>query len=118
MRRTRLLGQPLAAWVLALFVLSLGVMLASSVVHPVRVEQVCSGATKLLIESDDGWVVQNPHTAHCPLCLLAGAPPSQVHALAVFAPPLSFAMPSMAGSPVAAMISAAPMPARGPPVLA
>ena len=48
----------LRLWVLAWFVASMGVAIASPLVHPQAFEVICSGtgAIKLLVQTDDGTV--------------------------------------------------------------
>lgn len=105
-------------WVMAWFVLSLGVAVASPIVHPQVVEWVCTGVgtVKAVVHADDG--AQPAGLAHwdCPLCLLA-APPAQPPAVALpVVLPLSRAVQSIAAARIAAA-TAAPLPARGPPPL-
>jgi hypothetical protein len=106
----------LVSFVLMWFVLSLGVAVASPVVHPQAMELVCSatGAVKVIVQTDDG--VQEMGASHldCPLCVLTGAPPpTPVVALPVVQP-LAFAVQSIPAARIAAA-TAAPLPARGPP---
>lgn len=71
-----------ARLVLAWFVLSLGVAVASPLVRTQGFTIVCSdmGAIKLLANSNDGddapWVT---HTLDCPLCAQLLAPPLSAH---------------------------------------
>ena len=66
----------LRAWVLAWFVLALGVAVASPVVQPRSMEIVCSstGATKILVHTSTGSLELGMHGSECPLCLVSGAP--------------------------------------------
>jgi hypothetical protein len=116
----RLRRLDLARLVLAWFVLSIGVAVASPVVHPRSMELVCSaaGSIKLVVHADDG--VQEAGAAHldCALCLPGGAPPPL--ALAPAMPsllPLGRALQPVEAARIAAA-TAAPPPARAPPVLA
>ena len=108
-----LVGRGMLLW----FMLSLGVAVASPVVHPQAMELVCSGVgpIKVVVHGADG--VQELGASHmdCPLCALTGAPPP---ALTIFAP----GMPLPLGRVVQAIpaarsvaATAAPLPARGPP---
>jgi hypothetical protein len=114
LRRARLL----ASFVLAWFALSLGVAVASPLVQPKPMEIVCSaaGAAMLVAVTDDG--AQTPAAGHidCPLCLPAGAPPP---ALPLAKPPtvqpLGHAVQAIPAARIAAA-TAAPLPARGPPL--
>lgn len=106
----------LARWVLACFVLAIGVAVASPLVKPQTMELVCSGAgaMKLLIKTDDGGSVGH-HTLHCPLCASLGAPPPQLRVMAEPYQPLSHVLRPTPAAHIAAL-TAAPLPARGPPV--
>ncbi len=67
----------LARFVLAWFVLALGVAAASPLVQPQAVELVCSsgGQIKAMVLSDEGAVEIGASHLDCPLCLTASAPP-------------------------------------------
>jgi hypothetical protein len=111
----------LARLVLAWFVLSLGVAMASPVVNPQATEMVCSaaGVMKLLVvtgDSADDATVSTSQTMDCPLCLSMSAPPVQVQAQVVAPHPLSYALQSIPAARIAAL-TGAPLPARGPPAL-
>src|SRR5450830_216113 len=74
LRHARYLARLMVAW----FVLSLGVAVASPLVAPLDMELVCSstGAMKVLVKSADGSTAsQTGHTLDCPLCAALGAPP-------------------------------------------
>lgn len=108
-------------WVLACFVLSLGVAIASPIVKPQATELVCSaaGAVKVIVQTDDGpqELAAGASASHldCPLCLLTGAPPPLPQALSFATPlPLGRAVQSIPAARLAA-VTAAPLPARGPP---
>ena len=99
------------------FMLSLGVAVASPIVHPQAMELVCSsaGSIKAVVQTDDG--VQEVGASHmdCPLCLLTGAPPPSSAAAAFDLPlPLGRVLQSIPAARLAAA-TAAPLPARGPP---
>ncbi|WPB57710.1 hypothetical protein [Xylophilus sp. GOD-11R] len=107
----------IARFVLAWFALYLGAAVASPLVHPtMSFELVCSGAgtAKLIKKSDlDGQV--SSASMDCPLCAPGGAPPPSVPALAPVPPqPLAYVLRSIPAARIAA-ITAAPLPARGPP---
>jgi hypothetical protein len=118
LRHLRFLSLPLAAWVLALFLMSFGVMAALPVIHMGRMELVCSasGVTKVVVQSDGDSNPQIAHTVHCPLCLLAGAPPSFIAQVTAFAGHSLFALAALASAPLV-LLTGAPLPARGPPAL-
>lgn len=67
----------LRLWVLAWFVASMGVAIASPLVHPQAFEVICSGAgtIKLLVQTDDGTVEMGAMGMDCPLCFTPSAPP-------------------------------------------
>lgn len=102
--------------VLAWFVLSLGVAVASPLVNPQDTVLVCTGAgaMKVLVKADDGSMREVVSTAmDCPLCAPVAPPP-------VLQLPMAAAVPlSTAGArtPPAhfAVHTAAPPPSRGPP---
>ncbi|MDR3452428.1 MAG: DUF2946 domain-containing protein [Rhodoferax sp.] len=107
----------LARWVLACFVLAIGVAVASPLVKPQSMELVCSGAgaMKLLIKTDDGSQETSHHTLECPLCAALGAPPPQPRTVAEPFQPLSHVLRPIPAAHIAAL-TAAPLPARGPPI--
>ena len=109
-------ARQLARLILAWFVLSLGVAVASPMVNPVAMELVCtsSGAMKVLIKSDDGVKELSSHTLDCPLCASVGTPPPTVRLVAEPPHPLSHALHPVAAAHLA-WLTAAPLPARGPP---
>ena len=108
----------LARFVLVWFVLTLGVAIASPVVHPRAMELICSdaGAYKLVVRGEaDGGLVKN-HTLECPMCVMGGGAPL-VWGAPVF--PTERAMserPQSFLSAPPAVNRAAPPPARGPPL--
>lgn len=108
----------LRAWVLAWFVLALGVAVASPVVQPRAMEIVCSGtgtgATKILLHTSSGTLELGEHGSECPLCLVSGAPPAYLSSFSPVLMPLTHASALLFSSPVVAA-TAAPPPARGPP---
>lgn len=106
----------LARLVLAWFVLSIGVAVASPLVNPQGMELICSGsgAIKLLVKTDDGVQEMQGHTLDCPLCAHVGAPPPALQAALPVAHPLAHALRSIPAAHIAAR-TAAPLPPRGPP---
>lgn len=108
----------LARWVLAWFVLSVGLAVAAPMVQPQSSALVCSaaGEVKLLVSGDDGALPAGHHLLDCVLCLALGAPPvARMHALAPV-PPLAYALVGAAAAHIA-WRTASPLPARGPPAL-
>jgi hypothetical protein len=100
----------LRLWVLAWFVASMGVAIASPLVNPQSFEVICSGtgAIKLLVQTDDGTVEMGAMGMDCPLCATPSAPPPPPGA------PLAHALQPVEAARIAAA-TAAPLPARGPP---
>ncbi|WP_284411051.1 hypothetical protein [Acidovorax sp. SUPP3334] len=111
-------GRAAMRWALAWFVLSLGVAIASPIVHPKVVEWVCSsvGSVTAVVRTEAGMEEAGAVHADCPLCVLTG-PPAHPPTLALPALlPLSRAVQSIPAARIAAA-TAAPLPARGPPRL-
>lgn len=108
----------LRLWVLAWFMVSLGVAIASPLVHPQPIEVACSsaGTIKLLVQTDEGMVEMGTMGMDCPLCVLAGAPPMAKPQLPPPTCPLARALRPVEAARIAAA-TAAPPPARGPPTL-
>ncbi len=106
----------LARFVLVWFVLSLGAAVASPMVKPQSMELVCTGTgvIKVLVKSDDGVKEVSSHTLDCPLCATAGTPPPVTQAKVEPVFPLSHVLQPIAAAHIA-WLTAAPLPARGPP---
>ena len=105
-----------ARFVLAWFVLSIGVAIASPIVKPQSMQLVCSasGVVKLQADTGDDDAGALRATLDCPLCAAVGAPPPQV-SLQVLAPMgLSYAL-HHAVTAQPPRRTAAPLPPRGPP---
>jgi hypothetical protein len=99
-------------------VLSLGVAVASPIVKPQDILMVCTGTgvMKVLLQADDGSVSEvSSNTMDCPLCAPMVAPPPVAHLAAEPAQPLAYALQAIPSAHIAAR-TAAPLPARGPPV--
>jgi hypothetical protein len=104
-----------ARFVLAVFLLSLGLAMASPALKPVSLEMVCAGGVMQLVERvDEGAAPQPRSVLDCPLCAPAGAPPAALPTLLPL-PDLPAYRPAFASAAVAALRSDAPPPARGPP---
>jgi hypothetical protein len=109
----------LSRLVLAWFVLSLGVAVASPIVKPQDILLVCtgSGAMKVLVKAADGTASEvTGNTMDCPLCAPMVAPPPVDHWVAEPSQPLAYALLATPSAHIAAR-TAAPLPARGPPSL-
>lgn len=108
----------IARWVLACFALSLGVAVASPLVHPQATQMVCSGAgiMKLLVVTDDGATELGSHVLDCPLCAPLAAPPPSLRW--GVEPPfaLSFSLLPLEAARIASLLRG-PWQARAPPAL-
>ncbi len=117
MQRLRSLSL-LARLILAWFVLTVGVAIASPIVHPQTMELVCTtgGAAKLVVLDDDGEQATTAvhHTLDCPLCLQLSAPAALDQAAVHHPEPLAHALQTAVAATIAAMVGA-PLPPRGPP---
>lgn len=106
-----------ARLVLAWFVLSLGVAVASPLVGPQDTVLVCtgSGVMKVLVKADDGSTTElGSATMDCPLCAMVAPPPVFVTVPVPQAYPLFYALQGIPSAHTAAR-TAAPLPPRGPP---
>ena len=110
---TCLLGRCVLAW----FALSIGVASASPLIQPKSFELICTstGAVKMIVKGDDGSVSVGAGHLDCPMCLPLAAPPPPVMQLPLLSPsPLAHALQPVESARIAA-VTAAPLPARGPP---
>jgi len=104
-----------ARLVLAVFLLALGVAIASPPLRAVSLEMVCAGGVIQVVKhGDDGALAQARSLLDCPLCAPAGAPPGALTSL-LPQPDLPALSPVSASAAVVAVRSDAPAPARGPP---
>ena len=106
----------LARLVLAWFVLSIGVAVASPLVNPQGMELICSGsgAIKVLVKTGDGAKELSSHTLDCPLCAHVGASPPASPASLPVVHPMAHVLRPLPPALIAAR-TAAPLPPRGPP---
>ena len=113
---TCLLGRCVLAWL----ALSMGAAVASPLVQPHGFELICTstGAVKLIVIGDDGssdHIVLGAGHLDCPMCLPHAAPPPPALQLPPpAASPLWHALQPVERARIAS-ITAAPLPARGPP---
>lgn len=105
----------LARLVLAWLALSIGVAVASPAIKPAGMGLICSGAGIVLVASDNGGEAPTAHALECPLCAGLGAPPPFADAAHESSLPLSRAVQSIPSARIATL-TAAPPPARGPPL--
>jgi len=107
----------IARFVLVWFALSIGVAIASPLVKPQAMELICSsvGGMKLVLQSDDAGQDVVSLAMDCPLCVINGAPPP-LASIVTAEPlqPLAYVMQSIPAAHMASL-TAAPLPARGPP---
>lgn len=107
--------------VLFMYALTLGVAMASPLFKSDVMNLICTSTGYKLVnqsgnnDQDNGKSVT--HLLDCSLCLASGLPPSLPQQDACEPPhALSYALRSIPAARLAAMV-AAPLPARGPPVL-
>lgn len=108
----------LARLVMAWFALTLGLAIASPLVHPQAMELVCTagGSVKLVVvNGEEGQAVSAQHSLDCPLCL-AVTPPAHVSPSWAQPQPLGRALQPIVSARIASLIGA-PLPPRGPPLL-
>jgi hypothetical protein len=110
LRQAKLLTRLVLVW----FVLSLGVAVASPLVKPGSVQLVCSGTSVKLVNTDGDEA--SAHTLDCPLCGSAALALPVVPLGFVFDSPLSQALARDVSAHLA-VLTAAPLSARAPPVL-
>ena len=108
----------LVRFVLAWFVLSLGVAMASPLVAPKAMELVCTtgGAMKVVSSGDSDKAVSTAHNMDCVLCVALGIPPAPVSSQFSKPSSLAHALQPIAAAHIAAA-TAPPLPSRGPPIL-
>jgi len=117
LRNARLLVQFLLAW----WILAMGVAIAAPLVHAQPLEMVCSvgGSMKWVAISDEGQNNDSSPTfssgkMDCPLCMTVVPPPDPTAHTPATQIGLSYALRHIAAAHIAAR-TAAPLPARGPP---
>ena len=107
----------LARFVLVWFALFIGAAIASPLVKPQTLEVICTGmgVMKLMVQTDDGAQGVQSSAMDCPLCVLNTAPPPPVtHFVVAPAQPLAYMLQSIPAAHISSL-TAAPLPARGPP---
>ena len=106
--------------VLVWFALSVGVAIASPMVHPQAMDLVCTstGSMKLVVQGDDADVAATNLTLDCPLCASLSAPPPALNTSLTQPAPsaLAHALEPLAAAHLAS-VTAPPLPSRGPPAL-
>jgi len=112
----------LARLALLWFALTLGAAVASPLVHPQEELVICTGTGMLkVVLADDGMVTtaatsDTGDALFCPLCMVGGAPAAVALSTVKVPHPLSHVLRSIPAARIAAL-TAAPLPARGPPKL-
>lgn len=107
----------IARFVLVWFALSIGAAIASPLVKPQAMELICSGAgvMKVLVKTEQGSKEVVSYALDCPLCAsISAPPPPPVHLSCEPAQPLAYLLQSIPAAHIASL-TAAPLPARGPP---
>ena len=103
-----------ARFVLAWFVLSVGIATAAPAVKPQVLEMVCAGGVmKLQVLGEEGAAGSLP-SLDCPLCAPFHGPPVSA-ASSIERMTLGQAQPGVVSLPPLCRACAAPLPARGPP---
>jgi hypothetical protein len=107
----------LARLVLAWFALSIGVAVASPVVKTQVIELICTGGAgmQLLVQGDQDGSPAAGHTLDCPLCVSYASPPAKAQGVTQATRPQGHVIQS-SPEPRIAALTAAPPPARGPPL--
>ena len=98
--RTLHAGSWLARLFLAWYALTLGAAMASPLVQPKLLTQVCSadgGMVLVVVDADGDVVASGPHTLDCALCLATALPAPEAPAAAAPAPvAFDFVLPPLA----------------------
>lgn len=105
--------------ILAWFMLTLSIAMASPIVHPKAIEVVCtsSGSMQVIMLDEDGQAAPGlHHSLDCPLCLTITTPPSYSSPHLEQPQPLGLALQPVVSARIAALVGA-PLPPRGPPTL-
>jgi len=114
------LSRRLIRFVLFLYVLTLGVAIASPLVNPEAMDLICtSSGYKFINKLDAGGKKTDAGMSHlldCPMCMATGITPfPALHDVPEPPHVLSYALRSIPAAQLASLTSA-PLPARGPPV--
>ncbi len=113
LRNTRTLARLVLVW----FALTVGAAIASPLLKPQSFDLICTGAgvMKVIPKTDDGKAPAAGLMLDCPLCATTGTPPPSASAVPEPHQPLSYALKAVPAAHIASR-TAAPLPARGPPV--
>jgi hypothetical protein len=112
LRAARSLARMLLAW----FVLVVGIASLAPALHAASADSICEPPSAIAGTPDTGDRVDAgaAHTLQCPLCLPMGAPPGTPTVRAQPVQPLGHALRPVPAAHIASL-TAAPLPARGPP---
>jgi len=105
-------------FVLAWFILALGVASASPMMQQHTAMLICAeGGNKIVfVDSDGNQVDGAKHSSlDCPLCLPATLPPAFITLNLPVEPPMACSQHAFISAHIAALVGA-PLPARGPPL--
>jgi hypothetical protein len=109
---------------LAAFLATVCVTLLAPFVHPLSYDLVCSAEGNKVIVHDGSSATDvshdsslGDHSAHCPLCMPAGVPPTAVAWDFTPVQPLAHVQQTIPAARLASLVGA-PLPARGPPLAA
>jgi hypothetical protein len=107
----------LARLALLWFALTLGVAVASPLVHPQSELVICSGVgmQKVVLNDDGTTTTSGVSGMSCPLCLVGGAPPLTATLTVKYAESLGHVLHSTPASHIDGL-TVAPPPGRGPPI--
>ncbi|MES2103415.1 MAG: DUF2946 family protein [Pseudomonadota bacterium] len=115
------LSRQLIRLVLFLYVLTLGVAIASPLLNPEAMDLICTSSGYKSISKLDASGKNSSsgisHLLDCPMCVATGITPFPVlHGVPESQHTLSYALRAIPAARLASVTSA-PLPARGPPVL-
>jgi len=111
-------AKTVARFILAWFVMSVSVAIASPLVAPKAMDLVCTtGGTMKIVSSDDADRAESTvHTMDCALCMTVGIPVALAANPFIKPSPLAHALHPIAAARIASA-TAPPLPSRGPPLL-
>lgn len=113
LRRSAFLARLVLAW----FVVTVGVSVASPLVKPSPFQMVCSGGLGMVVLLDEqGQPLKSGTALDCPMCLTIAAPPVAITGMSPPEQSLARACGGVEAARIAALVGA-PLPARGPPSL-
>lgn len=103
--------------VLMWYVVFVGVAVASPLVSPAQWQMICSGSGMMLVDTADGEdLAAKGMGMECPLCVGNAAPPPAADISLPLPCPLAHALQRAPAAHIA-VLTAPPLPSRGPPAL-